>query len=549
MLNRLKRLLAPAAAAMAIAAAPGIAQAGEFDGVTVNVMTFTGPQIAEPLQRRAPDFEKLTGAKINVITVPFSDLYTKLLTDWSSGTNSIDAAVFAPQWMVDYIGGGFLADLTDRVAKDKDLKEEDVAPFFRDFSQKYDGKVYMLTLDGDFHMMYYRSDIFKENGLTAPKTWDDYLAAAKALNGKDLNGDGTPDYGSCISKKRNAQAYWFITSIAGGFIQSKGTSQGAFFDTRDMKPLVNNEAFGKALDILNETTKYGPPNEINLDVGDTRSLFTSGRCALSLDWGDIGTLAIDPAASKVVDKVGSSILPGSTEVLNRDTGKLEPCTEKNCPYATDGVNHAPYASFGGWGGGINAKADDKVKDAAYAFFSYMEQPAQSNVDVTIGKTGFNPYRISQFKDLSNWTKAGMSEAAAKDYLGAIEASLNSPNMILDLRIPQNQKYQQVVLDEAVSRFLSGQIDKAAAMKAVEDGWNELTEQAGKDEQLAVYNGDAGGREIGDCPTIVTVSENGAHPSPARLRREPSPTRAEGGMPRPPRVSPLPFRERAARSAG
>ena len=27
-----------------------------FKGVDVNVLTFTGPQIAEPLQRRAPDF-------------------------------------------------------------------------------------------------------------------------------------------------------------------------------------------------------------------------------------------------------------------------------------------------------------------------------------------------------------------------------------------------------------------------------------------------------------------------------------------------------------
>jgi multiple sugar transport system substrate-binding protein len=491
MLNRLKSLLAAGTAAAAVAFLGGAAQAGPYDGVTVNVMTFTGPQIAEPLQRRAPDFEKLTGAKVNVITVPFSDLYTKLLTDWSAGTNSIDAAVFAPQWMVDYIVGGFLEDLTARVAKDKELQEDDVAPFFRDFSQKYNGKVYMLTLDGDFHMMYYRSDIFKANGLTAPKTWDDYLAAAKALHGKDLNGDGTPDYGSCISKKRNAQAYWFITSIAGGFIQSKGTSQGVFFDTKTGKPLVNNEAFGKALDILNETTKYGPPNEINLDVGDTRSLFVSGRCALSLDWGDIGTLAIDPSTSKVIDKVGSAILPGSKDVLNRETGKLEPCTAATCPYATDGVNHAPFASFGGWGGGINAKAKDKVKEAAYAFFSYMEQPAQSNVDVTIGKTGFNPYRISQFKTLDNWTKAGMSEAAAKDYLGAIEASLNSPNMILDLRIPQNQKYQQVVVDEAVSRFLAGQIDKAAAMKAIEDGWNDLNDQIGAKEQLAVYKATLG----------------------------------------------------------
>ena len=91
-------------------------------------MTFTGPQIAEPLQRRAPDFEKLTGAKVNVITVPFSDLYPKLLTDWSSGTNSVDAAVFAPQWMVDYIAGGFLEDLTDRVAADKDIARMTSAP-------------------------------------------------------------------------------------------------------------------------------------------------------------------------------------------------------------------------------------------------------------------------------------------------------------------------------------------------------------------------------------------------------------------------------------
>jgi multiple sugar transport system substrate-binding protein len=491
---RLKGCLAGISALCVMAAMPAMAQK-MYDGVTVNVMTFTGPQIAEPLQRRAPDFEALTGAKVNVITVPFSDLYTKLLTDWSSGTNSTDAAVFAPQWMIDYIAGGFLEDLSDRVAADADLKADDVAGFFRDFSQKYDGKVYMLTLDGDFHMMYYRTDVLAEAGLEPPATLDDYLAVAKAVHGKDMNGDGTPDYGSCISKKRNAQAYWFITSVAGGMIQSQGTGQGAFFDTRDMKPLVNNEAFGKALDFLKETTEYGPPNEINLDVGDTRSLFVTGRCALSLDWGDIGTLAIDPATSKVINKVGAAILPGSKQVLNRDTGKLEDCTPDSCPHAVDGVNHAPFASFGGWGGGVNAAADPKVKEAAYAFFSYMQQPAQSNEDVTLGKTGFNPYRISQFTDMSEWTKAGMSEAAAQNYLGAIKASLDSPNMILDLRIPQNQKYQQVVLDEAVSRFLAGEIDKDQTMQAIESGWNDLNDQLGTDEQLKIYRATIGAPEM------------------------------------------------------
>src|SRR5882672_11506077 len=54
-----------------------------YAGTTIRVVTFTGPQIAEPLQRRAPDFEKATGAKVQIITVPFSDLYQKVLTDFA----------------------------------------------------------------------------------------------------------------------------------------------------------------------------------------------------------------------------------------------------------------------------------------------------------------------------------------------------------------------------------------------------------------------------------------------------------------------------------
>ena len=53
----------------------------------------------------------------------------------------------------------------------------------------------------------------------------------------------------------------------------------------------------------------------------------------------------------------------------------------------------------------------------------------------------------------------MSEAAAKNYLGAIEDSLNSPNMVLDLRVPQNQRYEQIVLDTAIAPLLAGEINR------------------------------------------------------------------------------------------
>jgi multiple sugar transport system substrate-binding protein len=457
-----------------------------FDGVTVNVLTFTGPQIAEPLQRRAPDFEKLTGAKINVIIVPFSDLYEKVLTDAATGTNSYDAYVFDPQWMGDFVSPGYLEDLTSRVRADKKINWLDIGPFFRNFSATYKGRIYTVPLDGDFLMVYYRKDLLKRDHVAPPATWDDYLAIAKRYNGKDLNGDGKADYGSCISKKRAAQAYWFIYAVAGPFVQSQGTKQGAFFNVGNMQPLVQNPAFARALDIYKQTGRYAPPGENNMEVGDTRGLFDTGRCALSMDWGDIGTLAIDPKTSKVQNKVGAVIAPGSRQVLNRATGKLVPCTKRTCPYAIRGVNHAPYAAFGGWSGAVNAAANSKVKDAAYAFLSYMSAPAQANVDVTLGKTGFNPYRRSQFSNLGLWIKAGMSRQAAVDYLGAIRDSLQSPNMILDMRIPKTQQYQQEVLDKAVAQFLAGEISRDATMKQIADGWNQITDKEGRDKQRTAY---------------------------------------------------------------
>jgi multiple sugar transport system substrate-binding protein len=465
---------------------PSAAQDKPFEGVVLDIVTFTGPQIAEPLQRRAPDFAELTGATVNVVTVPFSNLYQAILTDQATGTNSYDAFVFAPQWMVDYIGPGYLEDLTDYIANDPDIMWDDIAPFFRNFSATYNGRIYTIPLDGDFHMVYYRTDVLEAAGLEPPKTWDEYLEVAAAVNGQDMNDDGVADYGSCISKARGQQSYWWIISIAGPYLQSQGTSQGAFFDTTTFEPLVNNAGFIRALEIYQATNEFGPPDELNLNVGDTRALFTSGRCALTLDWGDIGSLAIDPEQSIVQDKVGSIITPGSTQVVDRSTGELVDCDETLCPHAIDGVNHAPFASFGGWSGGVSAGIDQQTKDAAYAFFSYMSQPAQANVDVTIGRTGFNPYRISQFEVLDPWLEAGFSQAAAEDYLGAIQASLDNPNMILDLRIPQNQRYEQVALDTILSQLLAGEFTPEEAAQEVFNQWEELTNEIGREGQLAAY---------------------------------------------------------------
>ena len=480
-----------AAALGAAAFAPLAGAEMKHEGVTVNILTRPGPVIAGRLEERGEEFKEMTGATINVSSVPFADLFQKLLTDWSTGTNSIDVGVFASGWAVELADSDLLADLSDFVANDPDIQFDDIAPYFREFNQKIDGKTYLITVDGDFHMLYYRTDVLEKNGLEPPDTWDEYLEVAAAVHGQDMNGDGEGDYGSCLFKKRNAQSFWLPMTIAGAFLQTQGTGQGIFFDTETMEPLVRNEGFAEALRILKETGKYGPPDELNLDVTDTRPIVLSGRCALLIEWGDIGPLSIDLTQSKIKGLVASKILPGSRRVVDRATGKLVDCTPELCPYAIDGVNHTPFAAFGGWSGAVNAKADPKVIAAAYDFLSYMNAPAQSNYDVTLGWTGYDPYRISQFENVQLWVDQGFSKEGAENYLGAIAQSLNSPNMASDLRIPGTQQYEGICLDRENARFLADEISAEEAMDNIYECWEEVTEDFGRERQAALYRASLG----------------------------------------------------------
>ena len=483
-MNLKKMIVGSLAAGVSLYGLAAVAFAGEFDGVTVNILTRPGPVIAGPLKDRGVVFEKETGAKIVVTEVPFAEIFPKVQADWTTGTNSIDVAVMAAGWGVELDAAGLIEDLDPYVAKDKKIDVADIAPYFRDFGMKIGGKFKLIQLDGDFQMVYYRKDVLDKAGLQPPKTWEDYIAIAKAINGQDMNGDGKPDYGSCIFKKRNAQSYFAIQTIAAPIVQTMGTAQGFHFDNATMKPIVKNDGWKKAFELYKETTKYGPPEELNMDIGDTRGLFKAGRCGLLIEWGDPGTLQLDPDGAAVKNLIFAVGAVGSKEVLDRKTGKLVPVSAESAPFAVDGVNYAPFSAFGGWAGAINAKADQKKKDAAYAFLSYMNQSAQSSVDVTIGATGYNPYRLSQLKSTEFWTKAGMSEELAQNYMGAINGAINNPNMASDMKIPGAQQYTSVVLDTELARYLAGEITVDEALANIDAGWEKITEDFGRDKQIA-----------------------------------------------------------------
>lgn len=469
--------------ASALAGLSPAAFAGEFDGVTVNILTRPGYVIAGRLMERGVEFEAATGGRIVVTEVPFAEIFPKIQNDWSTGTNSIDVGVFAAGWGVELDAAGLLEDLDPYIAKDDKIDLDDIAPYFREFGQKVGGKTKLLMVDGDFQMVYYRKDVLENAGLEPPKTWEDYLDIASKIHGQDMNDDGVADFGSCIFKKRNAQSYFAIQTFAAPIVQTHGTAQGFHFDNSTMKPLINNDGWKKAFELYKETGKYGPPEELNMDIGDTRAIFKAGRCGLLVEWGDPGPLQLDDDATAIKGLLYAVSALGSMEVLDRATGKLVPVTSENAPHSVDGINYAPFAAFGGWAGAINKNATQKKKDAAYAFLSYMSQAAQSSVDVTIGATGYNPYRLSQLASPDLFVEAGMPLELAVNYIGAINEALNSLNMASDMKIPGASNYTGVVLDTELARYLAGEITVEEALENIEAGWEEITEDFGRDEQI------------------------------------------------------------------
>ena len=485
----LKLALSATLLPMSLFTASNATLAGEYDGLTITVLTRPGPVIAGAIDKRGKEFTEMTGAKVTVIELPFAELFPKILADWSQGTNSIDAAVFSSAWGPELVDMGLIADLSDFVAADEQIQLDDITPYFRDFNQKVNDRTYLLTLDGDFHMFYYRADLLKKFDQQPPKTWDDVFKVAEAIHGKDYNDDGEADYAFCTFKKRSAQSYFNILSVSAPFVQTQGTSQGIFFDTETMAPTINNPGYAEGFRIYKELGKYGPPDELNMDITDIRPVYLSGRCAMLIEWGDTAPLALESGVTK--NLWGASQLPGTTKVWNRDTNALEDCNPTLCPYAIDGVNHAPFGAFGGWSAGINANADPKVIEAAYKFFAYMNAPEQSNIDVTQGWTGFNPYRISQFESIDNWVKAGFTEESAKAYLNGLKESLSNPNFASDLRIPGAAQYTSVILDRELARYLADEITAEQAMSNIEEAWEEVTEDFDRDRQAKLYRNTLG----------------------------------------------------------
>jgi multiple sugar transport system substrate-binding protein len=80
---------------------------GDTVTVTVNTAGKEGP-ISGPLYEVRDEFEAATGAKLEIVELPFAEHFPKLMTDLTSQTGEYDASIAGAWWLGDLVGGDFI---------------------------------------------------------------------------------------------------------------------------------------------------------------------------------------------------------------------------------------------------------------------------------------------------------------------------------------------------------------------------------------------------------------------------------------------------------
>lgn len=481
---RLVSLLVILTFALSAFAVRASGQTKPYAGMTLTVFTQSPPYIAKPVRMFAPEWEARTGGKINLVTAPFGELYSKLMSSFALGVG-VDLTLFASAWLGDFASNRYLMDLSDRIRADADLRWGDILPTYQQ-TVNWSGRLYGLPIDGDVHTVYYRRDAlenprhkerFKARygyDLRPPQTWKEYRDIGEFFNGWDWVGDGRRRYGVLEAFRRGGQAFWFFMSHAAPYVSVPGQKGNMFFHPDTMAPQINNPGFVKALEDWVVLVKFGPPGMINFDSGDVRSQFAAGVAVLALDWGDTGIVGSTDPKSVVRGRVGTIVLPGSTELYDFRTGRWTTLTRPNV---------APYLAFGGWVCGVAILS--KHPAASYDFCRTIAEPKNSYIAVTTAETGLNPFRVSHFEDRSGWMRFGFVEPDLGSYLGAIKASLAHPNAQLDLKLPGQARYLDA-LETQLARAAAGQISPRAALDAAAREWDRITNELGRDRMLRLY---------------------------------------------------------------
>jgi multiple sugar transport system substrate-binding protein len=492
----------PADAAAPAVASPCAGDSCLFQGQKV---TFLCPNesIQVPLFEARDEFEKATGAKLEIVLAPLNDVLPKLLEDVSNETGAYDASIIGAWWLGALVEGEFVAPLED-YRKDTKYPSWDldaILPGPRALME-YGGTLYQTAYDHDGQVLYYRRDLLTDPTHQAafkaeagydlpvpPQTWDQTIAVAKYFNGKDLDGDGKPDSGVTMHLKVGGQAMFHFMSFSAPYVIGPENTKLYWFDAEEMKPLITSPGHVKAINALVELSKHGPEAMFGWALGESWNYFLQGKAALTFTWGDLGALAqetVDRGGKSLVKgKTASAPIPGTTEYYNVASGAAVTTEAPNLVGNTTGGSWAPVLS-----------KFAKSPEATYYLMALLATTAKLKTDAARGFDGVDPGATFQFPppngtgDIQEYIKAGWDEQDAKDYTAAYFENYGNKLQFPYLRIPGTFEYW-LALDTHLSEAVTGAKSPEDALKATATDFEDITERLGREDQLKSYKNSLG----------------------------------------------------------
>lgn len=414
----------------------GVMAAGPAGAVELNFWTNLTTAAQADVIKAQVDFcaAEQSGLTVNFETVPFSSMYTRLITASRNGTppdimNTLEGAVAFVQ------AQGGLVPVTDVVA---DLGEDDFIASYLDAVRK-DGEIWGLP-DWALHQeVWYRKDLFAEHGVEIPTSWPELLEAAKTLT-LDNNGDGTPEiYGFAVPMDRSLvapQTFFQFFYAAGGTIFDPETGEYVFDQYHD----VAVESLDFMLELYTEASN---PSSVSWSWSDFRNGFVQGQLAMTNEWGAVVLIAAEqnpeildnfgvfPFPAPVAGEKPAAALNGGYYYLVSDTGEEKVAASKqllNCMYDPDMVAER-----------ANSRPIFAIPATQSAFDS---ETYQSNEYVQ----RFSQEVETIFSDvMANWYRYGQ-EAGLNPLTGQIEATTFVGDAI------QNAALGRISTDEAITQM-------------------------------------------------------------------------------------------------
>jgi ABC-type glycerol-3-phosphate transport system substrate-binding protein len=321
---------------------------GKFPGAKLVLSRWAGDPWTAGQKQAATEWGTSTGGSLDINAIPYENLHDKQALTLS-GAGGFDIMYVHPSWFGEFAKAGYLAPVDSYLSDSK----RNPAGFSADSylpgvlaQGKYNGKQYCLPDFVSTIVVGYRTDLFQQAGLQPPKTIDDIVTDAQALNGK--NGVA----GIILPGKRTGA----VSDIMGTLL----TAQGNWWYDANGKTSLDVAAATKAVDFYTKVAKNAPSGLLNFSVDEASSGAAQGKAAMVISTTPSLQALEDPSKSSTVGKWGYA------------------------PIAVTAGKPAGELIYWNWC--ISAKSANK--DAAYSFLQwYTSGPQQAKVAVAAATAG------------------------------------------------------------------------------------------------------------------------------------------------------------------